>query len=186
MPLPTTTPRTDPIFYDRNGPRTISSLYQEYHAKIKRRASLFVGEESAAEDITSITFFKVLRFAHTFKAGSNFNAWIYRIAGRVTIDYICERMQEPSFPYHPIEESTESGTYGLQEIAEKNMGLPDRLEALMQENVPEPLRATLQLLTFGECTYREIAEILRIPMGTVESRLHRARKYLQPYKEDFL
>jgi len=106
MPLPTTTPRTDPIFYDRNGPRTISSLYQEYHAKIKRRASLFVGEESAAEDITSITFFKVLRFAHTFKAGSNFNAWIYRIAGRVTIDYICERMQEPSFPYHPIEEST--------------------------------------------------------------------------------
>ena len=139
-----------------------------------------------AEDLVQETYLKALRGFATFEAGSNFKAWIFRIlrntyltsrtglAARRTValeDELDDRSAAPLYPEGAID----------RETPETNLlRLSDRaaLHAAM-EKLPSPLLEVILLCDVEEMKYREIATVLEIPIGTVMSRIARARGALR-------
>jgi RNA polymerase sigma-70 factor, ECF subfamily len=141
-----------------------------------------------AEDLVQETFLKALRGFATFESGSNFRAWIFRILRNT---YLTSRTGLAAMRTVALEEELEgrtaSGTALYPEGAidretpEKNLiRLSDRaaLQAAM-EKLPPPLLEVILLCDVEEMKYREIATVLEIPIGTVMSRIARARTALR-------
>lgn len=139
-----------------------------------------------AEDLVQETYMKAYRSFHSFEEGTNLKAWMYRI---MTNAYISEYRKAQR---RPTEESTEeitdwqvaqaadheaSGLESAEVEALKNM--PDQRisEALM--DLPEEYRMVVYYADVEGLAYREISEVLGVPIGTVMSRLHRGRKRLR-------
>jgi RNA polymerase sigma-70 factor (ECF subfamily) len=138
-----------------------------------------------AEDLVQETFLKALRGFPSFEPGSNFKAWIFRILRNT---YLTSRTGLAALRTVALEdELAESGTALFPEGAidretpERNLiRLSDRaaLHAAM-EKLPPPLLEVILLCDVEEMKYREIATVLEIPMGTVMSRIARARTALR-------
>jgi RNA polymerase sigma-70 factor (ECF subfamily) len=139
-----------------------------------------------AEDLVQETFLKALRGFGSFEPGTNFKAWIFRIlrntyltsrtglAAKRTValeDELSERVESGAYPEGAID----------RETPEMNLiRLSDRaaLHAAM-ETLPPPLLEVVLLCDVEEMKYREIAAVLEIPIGTVMSRIARARRALR-------
>jgi RNA polymerase sigma-70 factor (ECF subfamily) len=141
-----------------------------------------------AEDLVQETFLKALRGFATFEPGSNFRAWIFRILRNtfLTSRTGLAAMRTVSLE-DELEDRNESGTALYPEGAieretpERNLiRLSDRaaLHAAM-EKLPPPLLEVILLCDVEEMKYREIATVLEIPIGTVMSRIARARTALR-------
>ena len=142
-----------------------------------------------AEDLVQETFLKALRGFTTFEAGSNFRAWIFRILRNT---YLTSRSGLAAKRTVALEDElddsrNESGTALYPEGAidretpERNLiRLSDRaaLHAAM-EKLPPPLLEVILLCDVEEMKYREIATVLDVPIGTVMSRIARARTALR-------
>jgi RNA polymerase sigma factor (sigma-70 family) len=139
-------------------------------------ASWLVHNKSNAEDLVQETYLKALRSFASFQPGTNFRAWIFRIlrntflSSRSTLDrrMTVEIDSEDDIPVLPATSITpESLLIGRsQQNAVRNA----------IEQLPVTFREVLLLCDVEEASYREISEILSIPVGTVMSRLARARK----------
>ncbi len=157
-------------------PLDLAELYHQFYEPIKAYAlRFFNGNDAKAEDATAETFLHVVRSHHTFQQGTNLRSWLYTIAHNACINlYNLERKRsEVELLAEPVVEPPE------------HPGLEQQLSNLIEQVLPEQCREVVKL-DLQEYRYREIAEILDIPIGTVMSRLHRARKYLAPYREGFL
>jgi RNA polymerase sigma-70 factor (ECF subfamily) len=141
-----------------------------------------------AEDLVQETFLKALRGFSSFEQGSNFRAWIFRILRNT---YLTSRTGLAAMRTVALEDEladrNESGTALFPEGAidletpERNLiRLSDRaaLHAAM-EKLPPPLLEVILLCDVEEMKYREIATVLEIPIGTVMSRIARARTALR-------
>src|ERR1700678_1041065 len=141
-----------------------------------------------AEDLVQETFLKALRGFSSFEPGSNFRAWIFRILRNT---YLTSRTGLAALRTVALEDElydrNESGTALFPEGAidretpERNLiRLSDRtaLHAAM-EKLPPPLLEVILLCDVEEMKYREIATVLEIPIGTVMSRIARARNALR-------
>src|SRR5918996_134094 len=117
-----------------------------------------------AEDLVQETFLRAYRGFAGFQEGTNLRAWMYRILMNTFINIYRKRQREPV-------------TVGDDEI--EDWYLFDRLGASGVEALPENFRMAVLLADVEGFSYKEIAEILDIPIGTVMSRLHRGRKALQ-------
>ena len=146
-----------------------------------RTAFRMAGERAAAEDLVQESFLKAFRAFGQFQKGSNFKAWIYTILTRTFINEYRRRSRAPI-----VTDFSEVEPAGVDELpvltAEDVERLGDRLgdparQALAR--VPEELRLVFLLSTFEDLNYREIAPALEIPIGTVMSRLFRARRILR-------
>jgi RNA polymerase sigma-70 factor (ECF subfamily) len=148
---------------------------------------------SDAEDLVQETFLKSLRGFAGFEAGSNFKAWIFRILRNT---YLTSRTGLAARHTVALEEELgdggESGLRGYPESAidretpELNLiRLGDRaaLHTAM-EKLPPPLLEVVLLCDVEEMKYKEIAAILEVPIGTVMSRIARARAHLRRSLED--
>lgn len=149
---------------------------------------------TAAEDLVQDTFLKAWRSFHTFQAGTNARAWLYRILMNAYIDSYRRAAREPEildqedvgdfYLYARAQESDEYRRAGdPEEILLSQIMDADVKSAL--EQVPEPFRAAVILADLEEFSYREIAQILDIPIGTVMSRLYRGRRHLQRLLWDY-
>ncbi|MGA3343463.1 MAG: sigma-70 family RNA polymerase sigma factor [Terracidiphilus sp.] len=143
---------------------------------------------SDAEDLVQETFLKALRGFPSFEPGSNFKAWIFRILRNtyLTSRTGLEARRTVAFE-DELNESRESGPAQIPEAAidrqtpETNLlQMADRaaLQAAM-ETLPPPLLEVILLCDVEEMKYREIADTLEIPIGTVMSRIARARTALR-------
>ena len=137
-----------------------------------------------AEDLVQETFLKALRGFSTFEAGSNFKAWIFRILRNT---YLTSRTGLAAMRTVALEDELDDSSALYPEGAidretpEINLiRLSDRaqLQAAM-EKLPPPLLEVILLCDVEEMKYREIATVLEIPMGTVMSRIARARAALR-------
>ncbi len=154
----------------------LAELYREFYPPLKAYAlRFFNGDNANAEDATAETFLHAVRSYDTFQIGTNLRGWLYRIARNACIDYYNAERKRGGAEFL-IEPSIEPTTYP---------DLERHLHHLLEQVLPEPFREVVRLDMLGY-RYREISEMLDIPMGTVMSRLHRARNYLTPYREDFL
>ncbi|MBM3470568.1 MAG: sigma-70 family RNA polymerase sigma factor [Armatimonadetes bacterium] len=149
---------------------------------------------TAAEDLVQDTFLKAWRSFRTFQAGTNARAWLYKILMNAYIDGYRRSSRLPEevdqedigdfYLYAKAQESEEYRKAGdPEEILLSHVMDADVKEAL--EQVPEPFRAAVILADLEEFSYKEIAEILGIPVGTVMSRLYRGRRHLQRLLWDY-
>ncbi len=142
-------------------------------------------DTAEAEDLVQETMVKALGGFHGFEAGTNFKAWVFRILRNT---YLTSRSGLAARRTVALEEEMEAGgAFGIPEAAVERatpevelIRLSDRaaLERAMEE-LPAPLLEVVLLCDVEEMKYREIAAVLEVPIGTVMSRISRARAALR-------
>lgn len=143
-----------------------------------------------AEDLVQDVYLRAFRFLDKFEEGTNFKAWIFRI---LTNTFINDYRKKARTPQHvEFEEKTEHAATEPGEVprellpheGEYTALFGDEINAALQ-TLSEDFRLVLILCDIEEFAYKEIAEILGIPMGTVMSRLSRARGQMQKLLRDY-
>lgn len=141
-----------------------------------------------AEDLVQETFLKAYRAYDSFEAGTNLKAWLYRILTNTYINRYRKAQRRPTeSDLDDVEDMYLYRRMGSEESADLSRSAEDSLldnlvESDIKEAVealPEHFRLPVLLADLEGFSYKEIAEILDVPIGTVMSRLHRGRKQLQ-------
>jgi RNA polymerase sigma-70 factor (ECF subfamily) len=141
----------------------------------------FTGSEAEAEDLTQEVFLRVFRSLKSFRTGEgSFQVWLHRLTRNLLIDhYRRNRLQRASEPLEAqlsvLEET--SGPTSRTDSVLAGREAAEQLASALQKLSPE-LRETVILRDLEGLEYREIAAVLRIPEGTVKSRLNRGRAEL--------
>ncbi len=138
-----------------------------------------------AEDLVQETYLRAFRGFAGFEEGTNLKAWIYRILTNTFINTYRKKQREPVTVYDDDIEDwylyDRLGERGMEASAETAVleKMPDEDVQAALEALPEGFRLAVLLADVEGFAYKEIAEILEIPIGTVMSRLHRGRRSLQ-------
>ncbi|MGE5653993.1 MAG: sigma-70 family RNA polymerase sigma factor [Bacillota bacterium] len=161
------------------------SLVARYERKIYNLAFRLSGNAEDANDLAQETFVRLYRSIHTFKGQSAFSTWLYRIATNVCLDEIRRRQRHPTMsldaPLETEEGQMERDVVDLTQLPEfiyESKELRQLVQRLISE-LSEDHRTVLILRDFENLSYEEIAEILGCQLGTVKSRLNRARAALK-------
>jgi RNA polymerase sigma-70 factor, ECF subfamily len=152
-----------------------------------RTALRMTRSEAEAEDLVQETYIRAFRFQHQFTPGTNLKAWLFRILTNTFINQYRRKAARPETT--ELDDVEESILYRHMRDVSPGSASPDPEAELIDntlssevkdalEALPEKFRTTL-LLDVEGFSYKEIAEVLDIPIGTVMSRLHRGRKFLQ-------
>jgi RNA polymerase sigma factor (sigma-70 family) len=142
-------------------------------------------DEDDANDLVQDTYLKAFRFINSFQEGTNAKAWLFRILKNSFINDYRKKSKEPTkVDYQEVET-----VYNSVEDAEYESTTDLRLEAVQDligdevamalNGLPVDFRTVIILCDIEGFTYEEMAKILDIPIGTVRSRLHRARNLLK-------
>jgi RNA polymerase sigma factor (sigma-70 family) len=141
-------------------------------------------DEDDANDLVQDTYMKAFRFINSFQEGTNSKAWLFRILKNSFINDYRKKSKQPSkIDYQEVEstyntEDTEvSGTIDLRTESVQDL-IGDEV-ATSLNSLPVDFRTVIILCDIEGFTYEEMAKILDIPIGTVRSRLHRARNLLK-------
>lgn len=139
----------------------------------RRALQLCGGDWPAAEDMVQETYYKALRHARRFSPGTNLRAWLMRILHNSVVSAHRHRRvsRETSFPA-----GFEPASRPLHQPAA--LDLDDDLSGALRA-LPGAFRRVFLLAALEDCSYQEISRRLDLPLGTVMSRLWRARRFLQ-------
>ncbi len=138
-----------------------------------------------AEDLVQETYLRAFRGFGGFEEGTNLRAWMYRILTNTFINAYRKRQREPvTVPDEDVEDwylYDKLGEAGIEASAESAVleRLPDEDVQRALEALPDGFRLAVLLADVEGFSYKEIAQIMGIPIGTVMSRLHRGRKALE-------
>ncbi|HEY9778199.1 MAG TPA: sigma-70 family RNA polymerase sigma factor [Planktothrix sp.] len=167
--------------FSRDEPRkrTIDSWVRTHAAELYRYAALRVNSKEEAEDLLQQTFINAYSSFHRFVPGTNEKAWLYTILSNVIRDHLTKLSRRPATM--PLQEGDDSDE--LQDTKndpERQLIQKMDLEQLAcaLASLPEPFCTPLLMHEIRNMKYEEIAKTLDIPIGTVMSRLYRARKAL--------
>jgi RNA polymerase sigma-70 factor (ECF subfamily) len=149
-------------------------LYDACHQSVFRLAVRMVGLQDAA-DVTQQVFLQAFRSIGQFHGRSSFETWLYRLAVNESLQHLRRnrRWRHRALDWEPMDESQQGDDADRNELLEQALA---RIE-------PE-LRSIFVLREVDRLSYREIAEALQIPEGTVGSRLNRARRELKQHLSD--
>jgi RNA polymerase sigma-70 factor (ECF subfamily) len=166
-----------------------NELVQRYERELYRYLTRYLGDATAAEDVFQNTFLQVHLKRGLFENGRPFRPWLYAIATHQAVDALRKAARHPTVSLdqrlRPAQGDSDTGI--LVDLLTSHEGGPlaDLEESERQEwvrqsiaRLPDVLRQTLILAYHQDLKYREIAEILKIPVGTVKSRLHAALEKL--------
>jgi RNA polymerase sigma-70 factor (ECF subfamily) len=141
-----------------------------------------------AEDLVQETFLRAYRGFGGFKDGTNLKAWLYKILTNTFINtYRAKKRRPAETEFDDVEEYSLYGRMGGLEAASNERtpetevldAMPDEVVKEALESLPEQFRMAVLLADVEGFSYKEIADIMEVPIGTVMSRLHRGRKQLQ-------
>ncbi|SNY48920.1 RNA polymerase, sigma subunit, ECF family [Arsukibacterium tuosuense] len=152
--------------------RAFTLLYQHYHRDLRRFAAYLLANPAAAEDLVQNVWLKVSRRIARLNDPAVFTSWLYRAVRWEVLDY---QKQTANRKQQPLNE--DEPTAVCDEHSEKNADSSDLNKALALLAADE--RLVIQLHYLHELELSQIALIVDIPLGTVKSRLHRARQQLQ-------
>lgn len=167
--------------FQKGDKRAFDLLVLKYQHKIMGLISRYVQDHQEVQDVAQEAFVKAYRALAKFRGESAFYTWLYRIAVNTAKNYLVARNRRP--PDSDIDADDAQffeGAEGLQDIAspERRM-MRDQLEETLYraiEQLPDELRMAVSLREFDGMSYDEIAVIMECPVGTVRSRIFRARE----------
>lgn len=157
-------------------------LVSKYQRKIVRLISRLVRDPAEVEDVAQEAFIKAYRAIPQFRGESAFYTWLYRIAINSAKNYLASQGRRA--PTSTETDAEEAETFGDGELL-RDINTPESV--LMSKQIaqtvnaamaalPEELRAAISLREIEGLSYEEIAEIMNCPIGTVRSRIFRARE----------
>jgi RNA polymerase sigma-70 factor (ECF subfamily) len=156
------------------------------HDRLYRRALRMSRHHADAQDLVQDTMVKAYASFHSFQPGTNLNAWLYRILTNVYISGYRRSQRQPT--QYSMEYLTDlqllnlghRGSRGLPSAEDEALAaLPDNEIQAAVRAMPEQFRSVVYYADVESLPYKEIAEILGIPIGTVMSRLSRGRRHLR-------
>ena len=156
-------------------------LVMRYQHRVAALIARFVQDPQEVEDVAQEAFIKAYRALPLFRGDSAFYTWLYRIAVNTAKNYLVARNRRP--PAQDLEidevEPTETGSV-LHEIESPEGSLStSELKAALEaalDSLPEELKTAFILREFSGLSYEDIAEVMDCPVGTVRSRIFRARE----------
>lgn len=169
--------------------RAFDLLVQKYQHKVLNLITRYVKNPTEAQDVAQEAFIKAYRALANFRGESAFYTWLYRIAVNTSKNYLTAQSRRP--PASDVD-AQDAEFYNGGEALHENSS-PER-EALTDEirseafdaieELPDELKTAIRLREFEGLSYDEIAQVMGCPVGTVRSRIFRAReavdKRLQP------
>jgi len=166
-------------------------LFSRYQHKILNLVSRYLRDREDVEDVAQEAFIKAFRALPRFRGESAFYTWLYRIAINTAKNHIVARSRRPPGVDVDVEDAEfMEGTDALRESESPEAALArDELSAeidLAISQLPDDLRSAVTLREFDGLTYEQIAEIMDCPVGTVRSRIFRAREAIDTRIEPFL
>lgn len=161
--------------------RAFDLLVLKYQHRIAGLVSRFIHDSHEVQDVTQEAFIKAYRALPGFRGESQFYTWLYRIAINTAKNYLVARKRRP--PSGDID--IDDAMYIDDQSALKDLASPERnlmseqLMAVVNDAIkmlPDDLRTALTLREYDDLSYEEIAEVMECPVGTVRSRIFRARE----------
>lgn len=140
-----------------------------------RTATRILGNRTEAEDVVQDTYLQGWKSIHRFTPGTNIRAWLYTILFHL-ISNRRRKWFQYDFRLTDMDEAQLEATLHYEAPVTQQLTDKDMLNAL--DKLPTGFKAVLMLAVVEEFSYKETAEILQLPIGTVMSRLHRGRKLL--------
>ena len=158
-------------------------LVIKYQHKVLSLVSRFVKNQGDVPDVAQETFIKAYRALANFRGDSAFYTWLYRIAVNTAKNYLVAQKRRPSSSDIDIEEGEYfSGADDLRDNAspEKLLMARELRDVVITtlEELPEDLRTAITLRELEGMSYEDIANVMECPVGTVRSRIFRAREAL--------
>ncbi len=167
-------------------------LIRRYQERIYATVYHMTANHEDANDLAQEAFIKAFQALKSFKGGSSFYTWVYRIAVNKTINFLKQRRNKAHMSLDDLDFNAEHDPDLVALISDKtprrevNLGeLQEKLNAAMQK-LSEPHRLVVTLHDVQGLSHEEIAEIMECNIGTVRSRLFYARQQLQAYLSDYL
>ena len=160
----------------------------QYAPQLFSTALRMTRNRSDAEDLVQETYIKGWRSFHTFQEGTNLRAWLFRIMTNTYINkYNAQKRKGTEVELDDVEELFLYKRLGSIDQSQLSSSAEDQMLELFTddevknalESLPEDFRIPVLLSDVDGFSYKEIAEMLEIPIGTVMSRLHRGRKAMQ-------
>lgn len=169
-------------------------LVRRYQNQITNYVYRMVDDYDRAVDLAQETFLRVYTSAERYQATYSFSTYIYRIAHNLAISELRQRkrrklMQFPMFFSDKDNDEVEIEIEDQRQVlADDSMIAAEQREAVSKAiaSLPEKYRAALVLCDIEEKSYEEISEVLDLPVGTVKSRINRARNLLKDKLKDYI
>ena len=176
-------------YRDQALPTDFNELVRRYERELYRYLTRYLGNPALAEDVFQNTFLQVHLKRGLYEDGRPVRPWLYSIATHQAVDALRKAGRHPTVSLdRRVSSGGESDPGALIDllVGEDSAPLSELQEQERRdwvtksiEKLPDTLRQTLVLAYYQDLKYREIAEILKIPVGTVKSRLHAALSKLQ-------
>lgn len=166
-------------------------LFSRYQQKIINLIGRYVKDSSEVQDVAQEAFIKAFRALPRFRGESAFYTWLYRIAINTAKNHLVSRGRRPPNTDVDIDDAELNPTSTVLQEAESPEAalardqLSSGIDAAIAE-LPEDLRSAVTLREFDGLSYEQIAEIMDCPVGTVRSRIFRARESIERHIEPLL
>lgn len=173
----------------RGDKNAFNLLVSKYQHKVASLVTRYVSNQSDVSDVVQEAFIKAYRALPEFRGESAFYTWLYRIAVNTAKNYLtAQGRRPPDLDVDCSDAELQEGAEAMHELANpENLILSDEIQRMVVatlEFLPEDLRTAITLREIEGLSYEEIAEIMGCPVGTVRSRIFRARdaidKQIQP------
>jgi len=161
--------------------RAFDLLVIKYQHKVAAIVSRYIYDREEVKDIVQEAFIKAYRAIGSFRGDSQFYTWLYRIAVNTAKNFLVSRSRRP--PASDIEVADAeyfTGAENLRDVASpENLAFRDELQEVVDnaiQTLPEDLRTAVSLREMDGLSYEDIANVMDCPVGTVRSRIFRARE----------
>jgi RNA polymerase sigma-70 factor (ECF subfamily) len=168
----------------RGDKSAFDSLVRKYQYKITQLINRYVKDPDEALDVAQESFIKAYRALPSFRGESAFYTWLYRIAINTAKNHLAMRSRRPSDDEIDFEvaEQFESASRLRDLETPEGLALSNELASVIQlalDELPEELKVAITLREFDGLSYEEIANVMECPVGTVRSRIFRAREAIE-------
>lgn len=171
--------------------QAFDSLVLKYQYRVFKLVARYISDPSEVLDVTQETFIKAYKALEHFRGDSSFYTWLYRIAVNTAKNHLMargRRIPESAYEISEIEQFLSKSNVKEYSTPERAL-ICDEMEHMLFEiidDLPSDLRTAIMLRELEGLTYEEISEVMGCPVGTVRSRIFRAREAIEKKIDPFM